>query len=150
MTGPNHSPTQLHGFLAYLLRCCVTHTPYTVYGYQGKQVRDNIHSDDLVRAFEAFFHAPRCGEVYNIGGGRESHCSMLEAIDICERVSGHLLQWTYREQNRVGDHMWWVSDLARFRGHYPDWQITRNVETIVREILAYNAHRWLKERLHAG
>ena len=119
LTGPNHSGTQLHGFLAYLVKCAATGLPYTVFGYQGKQVRDNIHSADLIDAFDQFFQAPRCGEVYNIGGSRMSNCSMLEAIDICQQVTGRPLDWTYSEQNRVGDHIWWVSNVGKFQAHYP-------------------------------
>jgi len=142
LTGPNHSGTQLHGFLAYLVKCATTGTPYTVFGYNGKQVRDNIHSADLISAFDNFFRAPRSGEVYNIGGGRFSNCSMLEAITICEEITGREMNWTYSEENRVGDHMWWVSDVAKFQNHYPDWQLTRNVAAICREIYDVNVERW--------
>src|SRR4029079_1292283 len=121
LAGPNHSGTELHGFLAYLMRCAVTGQPYVVYGYKGKQVRDNIHSADLIDAFREFFKAPRVGEVYNIGGGRFSNCSMLEAIALCEEITGVLLDWTYQEQNRVGDHVWWISDTNRFRRRYAAW-----------------------------
>ena len=141
LTGPNHSGTQLHGFLAYLMKCTVERTPYQVFGYKGKQVRDNIHSADLVAAFAAFFAAPRSGEVYNIGGGRASNCSMLEAIDVCQEIAGERLAWTYSESNRTGDHIWWVSDLARFAGHYPGWSIRYDVPAILREI-----HQSMDER----
>jgi CDP-paratose 2-epimerase len=143
LTGPNHSPTQLHGFLAYLVKCAATGTPYTVFGYQGKQVRDNIHSTDLIRAFDHFFQNPRCGEVYNIGGSRYSNCSMLEAIKICEEVTGQPLLWTYSDENRIGDHMWWISDVGKFQSHYPDWRLTYDVPGICREIYEMNAERWL-------
>jgi CDP-paratose 2-epimerase len=143
LTGPNHSGAMLHGFLAYLAKCAVTGREYTVFGYKAKQVRDNIHSADLLAAFDAFFTTPRSGEVYNIGGGRDSHCSMLEAIAICERITGRPVNWKYQEQNRVGDHIWYVSDLSRFRTHYPDWNITRNVDQILTEIIAENRRRWL-------
>lgn len=144
LTGPNHSGTQLHGFLAYLVRCTVTGTPYSVFGYGGKQVRDNIHSADLIAAFDAFFRAPRSGEVYNIGGSRFSNCSMLEAIAICEEISGRQLQWTYRDDNRVGDHIWWISDVSKFQSHYPDWQLTRDVRQICQEIYEASCERWLE------
>jgi len=110
LTGPNHAGAELHGFLSYLMKCTMTGAPYTVYGYKGKQVRDNLHSADLVRAFDEFFTAPRSGEVYNIGGGRQSNCSLLEAIEMCQEISGNPLMWTYTEKNRNGDHIWWISD----------------------------------------
>jgi CDP-paratose 2-epimerase len=144
LTGPNHSGTQLHGFLAYLMKCTATGAPYTVFGYKGKQVRDNIHSADLVRAFEHFFRAPRPREVYNMGGGRFSNCSMLEAIRICEECAGRPLSWTYSESNRTGDHVWWVSDVGKFAAHYPGWKLTRDVPAICREIHEANAERWRK------
>jgi CDP-paratose 2-epimerase len=142
LTGPNHSGTQLHGFLAYLMKCAVTGTPYTVFGYKGKQVRDNIHSADLIAAFYQFYKAPRSGEVYNMGGGRFSNCSMLEGIQICEEIAQRKLDWTYTEQNRVGDHMWWVSDLGKFCEHYPDYQLKYTVPRILQEIYDYNVERW--------
>jgi CDP-paratose 2-epimerase len=144
LTGPNHSGAMLHGFLAYLARCAVTGREYTVLGYKAKQVRDNIHSADLLAAFNAFFEAPRSGEVYNIGGGRASHCSMLEAISICERLTGKPMRWTYDEQNRIGDHIWYVSDLGRFQSHYPGWRITYDVDEILTEIVEENRERWLR------
>lgn len=146
LTGPNHSGTQLHGFLSYLVKCTLTGTPYNVFGYKGKQVRDNIHSADLVRAFHAFYAAPRSGEVYNIGGGRFSNCSMLEAITIAQEVTGRELSWSYREANRVGDHIWWISDLARFQGHYPDWAMQYDVRAIIGEIADMGRERWQAER----
>jgi CDP-paratose 2-epimerase len=142
LTGPNHAGTQLHGFLAYLMRCAATATPYTVFGYKGKQVRDNIHSSDLIAAFFEFFKAPRQGAVYNIGGGRHSNCSMLEAIELCERIAGRPMQWTYSDSNRTGDHMWWISDLARFRADYPGWKLRYDVPAILREIHEENRQRW--------
>lgn len=142
LTGPSHSGTQLHGFLAYLMKCCVTGTPYKVFGYKGKQVRDNIHSYDLVQAFDAFFAAPRCGEVYNIGGGRFSNCSMLEAIAMCENITSTQLNWEYAGENRMGDHMWWIGDLGKFKSHYPKWDLTYNVEGILRESYVLNVDRW--------
>lgn len=142
LTGPNHSGTQLHGFLAYLMKCIMTESPYTVFGYKGKQVRDNIHSADLIRAFDAFFQAPRSGEVYNIGGGRFSNCSMLEAIAIGEQIAGKPLELRYSETNRVGDHMWWISDNRKFMNHYPTWQLQYDVRGILEEMHAQNLERW--------
>lgn len=142
LTGPNHSGTQLHGFLAYLMKCTVTGTPYTVFGYNGKQVRDNIHSFDLIQAFDAFFESPRCGEVYNIGGSRFSHCSMREAISMCEAIAGRPLEHSYEEANRTGDHIWYVSDVSKFQSHYPDWKLTKNVHDILSEIYEANRERW--------
>jgi CDP-paratose 2-epimerase len=142
LTGPNHSGTKLHGFLAYLMKCTVTHTPYTVYGYGGKQVRDNIHSADLIAAFEAFCRAPRVGEVYNMGGGRFSNCSMLEAIKISEELTGEQLSWTYTDANRIGDHIWWISDTSRFANHYPGWKLRYDVPAILQDILDRNRERW--------
>jgi CDP-paratose 2-epimerase len=146
LTGPNHSGTQLHGFLAYLMKCAVTEAPYTIFGYRQKQVRDNIHSADLIRAFNEFFQQPRIGEVYNIGGGRQSNCSMLEAISLCEKITGKLFQWKYVEENRRGDHIWWISDLTHFQEHYPSWKLQYNVPQILREIYEMNVERWSEER----
>jgi len=142
LTGPNHSGTQLHGFLAYLVKCAVTGTKYTVFGYKAKQVRDNIHSHDLITAFHAFYKAPRVAEVYNIGGGRHSNCSMLEAIKLCERLTGKEMNWDYSDDNRIGDHMWYISNLDKFQTHYPDWQLTYNVSQIIDEIYATSVERW--------
>ncbi len=142
LTGPNHAGTALHGFLAYLMKCAVTGQPYTVHGYRGKQVRDNIHSADLIAAFDSFFSAPRSGEVYNVGGGRDSNCSMTEAIEQCERISGRQMAWTYSETNRIGDHIWWISSNERFKSHFPDWEIRRTVPTILSEIYEQNRERW--------
>jgi CDP-paratose 2-epimerase len=146
LTGPNHAGAQLHGFLSYLMRCTITGDPYTIFGYEGKQVRDNIHAADLVAAFDAFQRAPRPGSVYNIGGGRDSNCSMLEAIDLCEQIAGRELQWTLSEANRIGDHRWWISDLGPFRSDYPDWRITYDVEAILTEIHDQNAALWATPR----
>jgi len=142
LTGPTHSGTKLHGFLAYLMKCCVTQTPYEVFGYGGKQVRDNIHSYDLIQAFDAFFEAPRSGEIYNIGGGRFSNCSMVEAIEMCEQITDTTLNWSYQDCNRMGDHIWWISDLSKFRSHYPKWKQTYDVAAILRESYELNANRW--------
>ena len=134
LTGPGHSGAQLHGFLAYLVKCAITDTPYVVYGYAGKQVRDNIHSFDLVNAFWHFFEAPRSGEVYNIGGGRYCNCSMIEAIDKCQNLTGREMRWSYSDANRAGDHIWWVSDIRRFQAHYPGWSMRYDLDVILREI----------------
>ena len=124
------------------MKCTVAGEPYTVFGYSGKQVRDNIHSADLVDAFLAFHAAPRVSAVYNIGGGRESNCSMLEAITDCERIAGRELDWTLSDDNRIGDHMWWISDLQEFRNDYPDWKLEYDVEAILREIHDANVEQW--------
>jgi CDP-paratose 2-epimerase len=142
LTGPNHQGAQLHGFLSYLMRCTVTGEPYTVFGYGGKQVRDNIHSNDLVRAFEAFAGAPREAAVYNLGGGRGSNCSMLEAIALCQEISGRELRWELSDVARVGDHRWWISDLSAFRSDYPGWELRYSVVDILREIHDANVDRW--------
>jgi CDP-paratose 2-epimerase len=142
LTGPNHSGTQLHGFLAYLMKCAATETPYTIFGYKGKQVRDNIHSHDLIRAFDAFFAAPRSGEVYNMGGGRFSNCSMLEAIAMCEGITGKPMKFTLSDDARSGDHIWYISDLGRFQKHYPDWQLEYSVPAILKQIFEANDERW--------
>src|SRR6202046_416349 len=142
LTGPNHSGTQLHGFLAYLMKCAVMGTPYTIFGYKRKQVRDNIHSADLIRAFHQFFLNPRSGATYNIGGGRFSNCSMLEAVELCEAITGNELNYTYVDQNRRGDHIWWVSSLSRFKGDYPDWSLRFGVPEILQQIYELNVERW--------
>lgn len=134
LTGPGHSGTRLHGFLSYLMKCAVSGREYVIYGYKGKQVRDNIHSDDLVRAFEAFHGAPRPGEVYNIGGSRFSNCSMNEAIAMCEAITGRKMNVRYVEDNRIGDHIWWISSVEKFKSHYPVWRLTRDVPAILDEI----------------
>ncbi len=149
LTGPNHSGTQLHGFLAYLMKCTMTGRPYSVFGYKGKQVRDNIHSYDLIQAFDHFYRNPRSGEVYNIGGSRFSHCSMLEAIKMCEEISGRKLEYTYKDDNRMGDHIWYVSDVSKFQNHYPDWKLTKDVKTILTEIYEHNTSRWQEDEVKA-
>lgn len=135
LTGPAHSGVELHGFLAYLVKCIVTGKAYTVHGYKGKQVRDNIHSYDLVQAFWNFIQTPRSGEVYNMGGGRYSHCSMLEAIASAEKISGKRLDYRLSEENRVGDHIWWISDTRKFKQHYPGWQQKYGIEDIIGEMV---------------
>ena len=145
LTGPNHSGTMLHGFLSYLMKCTITGTPYTVFGYDGKQVRDNIHSADLIAAFDAFIQSPRQGEVYNMGGGRSANCSMLEAISICQEITGRKLNWTYSEQNRAGDHKWWISGTQRFEEHYPQWSIKYDISDILQEIYESRRECWSQE-----
>jgi len=134
LTGPAHAGTELHGFLSYLMICTVTGRPYRVFGYKGKQVRDNIHSFDLVEAFAEFIGAPRAGEVYNIGGSRYSNCSIVEAIEMCEEISGRNLTHTYEETNRIGDHIWWISDVRKFQSHYPNWKLRYGLREILEEI----------------
>jgi CDP-paratose 2-epimerase len=142
LTGPNHAGAELHGFLSYLMKCAMTGTPYTIYGYKGKQVRDNIHSADLIAAFGRFFAQPRSGEVYNIGGGRFSNCSVLEAIEICQQLSGRPVEWVYDDRNRAGDHIWWISDTSRFQRHYPGWTQQYDVRGILAEMRDANLERW--------
>ena len=134
LTGPGHSGTQLHGFLAYLMRCAVTSQPYTVFGYKGKQVRDNIHARDLVEAFWAFFRRPVSGEVFNIGGGRHSNCSILEAIAIAEDLTGQPMKTRYSDDNRAGDHIWWISDVSKFRALYPEWDYRYDIRSLMADI----------------
>jgi CDP-paratose 2-epimerase len=134
LTGPAHAGTELHGFLAYLMKCLVTGKPYRIFGYKGKQVRDNIHSHDLVEAFWHFFRAPRSAAVYNLGGSRHSNCSMLEAIALGEEITGKKLDYTYVEDNRIGDHIWWISDVRRFQRDYPEWKYRYNLRQILEEI----------------
>lgn len=134
LTGPAHAGAELHGFLAYLMKCIVEGRPYRIFGYKGKQVRDNIHAHDLVSAFIHFYENPRVGEVYNIGGSRHSNCSMLEAIRIGEELSGNKLDFTYLEDNRIGDHIWYVSDVRKFEDHYPGWSYKYSIEDILGEI----------------
>jgi CDP-paratose 2-epimerase len=146
LTGPQHAGAELHGFLAYLMRCTVTGDPYTVFGYDGKQVRDNIHSNDVVAAFEAFHRAPRVAAVYNLGGGRASNCSMREAIAACERIAGRELDWRLSPEARRGDHRWWISDLAEFERDFPDWRLRYDLETTLREIHDHNVELWSAAR----
>lgn len=134
LTGPSHSGAKLHGFLAYLMKCAIKKEPYTIFGYKGKQVRDNIHSYDMVNAFYSFYQNPRCGEVYNMGGSRHSNCSMLEAIALCEEITGNKLNYEYSENNRIGDHIWYISDVKKFQSHYPKWQYKYSLRNILEEI----------------
>jgi CDP-paratose 2-epimerase len=133
----------LHGFLAYLLKCVATGTDYTVFGYKGKQVRDNLHSEDLISAFDAFFRAPRIAAVYNMGGGRECNCSMLEAIAVGEQIAGRPLRWSYSERARVGDHIWYISNVGRFRRDYPSWQPQYDLRGLMEDIYERSAARWI-------
>ena len=141
LTGPSHSGVELHGFLSYLIKCNVEGREYRVFGYKGKQVRDNIHSLDVARFVHAFIDAPRTGEVYNLGGGKENSCSILEAFEMVEARSGRKQVHTYVEQARAGDHICYYSDLRKMKAHYPGWGITRSLEQTVEEILASWAHR---------
>ena len=143
LTGGGHSGTELHGFLAYLMKCTVTGRPYTVFGYKGKQVRDNIHAHDFVDAIWAFAQAPRPAGVYNIGGGRFANCSMLEAIELCQQLSGKKLNLTYSEQNRVGDHIWWISDISAFQRDYPTYQPKFDLQATLADIHDQGRTRWL-------
>ncbi len=142
LTGPSHSGTELHGFLSYLMKCTMIGKPYQIYGYKGKQVRDNIHSYDLVHAFYHFYKSPRVAEVYNMGGSRFSNCSMLEAIQHCEAITDKKLNWTYAESNRSGDHIWWISDIQKFKQHYPEWNLKYEIKDILKEIYSKNTSRW--------
>jgi CDP-paratose 2-epimerase len=136
LTGPAHSGVELHGFLSYLVHVAVTGKPYTIIGYKGKQVRDQIHSHDVIRAFEAFAQSPHPGEVYNLGGGRPNSASVLECIELIEEIGGHRVNWSYQESNRIGDHICYISDLRKLRQHYPQWSITRSLRDIITEMIA--------------
>ncbi len=147
LTGPQHSGAELHGFLAYLMKCVAIGRKYSVFGYKGKQVRDNIHSADVVRAFFEFWQAPRTGgQVYNLGGGLFSNCSMLEAIEKCETIAGTKLNWTYQPANRTGDHIWYVSDLRKFQKDYPGWTQQYDLDALLKDIYDHNVERWKRER----
>jgi CDP-paratose 2-epimerase len=138
LTGPNHAGAELHGFLSYLVKCIVHNKPYTIFGYKGKQVRDNIHSWDLVNMFWEFHQNPKQGEVYNAGGGRDNSTSILEAIDIINRIAGtNWSNYTQSEQNRIGDHIWYISDLTKFKTHYPNWNITIDLEETIRQMVKF-------------
>ena len=134
LTGGGHSGTELHGFLSYLMRCCLEGRPYTIFGYGGKQVRDNIHSFDLTEMFWHFHQAPRNGEVYNVGGARHSNCSLLEAVALCEELTGRTMNTAYDATNRVGDHVWYISDISKFRSHYPDWSFRYDLRGILESV----------------
>jgi CDP-paratose 2-epimerase len=134
LTGPNHSGVELHGFLSYLIKCCLEGREYRVYGYKGKQVRDNIHSEDVASLMYAFYQHPRVAEVYNLGGGKENACSILEAFAMAEQATGHKMKWQYVDENRIGDHICYYSDLRKIRAHYPSWSLTKPLVTIFEEI----------------
>src|SRR5439155_6259283 len=136
LTGPNHSGVELHGFLNYLFKVAKAGGAYTIFGYKGKQVRDNIHSFDVIAAFEAFYNNPRPGEVYNLGGCRQNSCSMIEALDAAQAMTGKKMQISYKDENRKGDHICYISDMGKFRAHYPSWSITKSLEQIYRELSA--------------
>jgi CDP-paratose 2-epimerase len=136
LTGPNHAGAELHGFLSYLMKCAITQKHYTIFGYKGKQVRDNIHSLDLIRMFDVFYQNPRMGEVYNAGGGRFSNCSMLEAIEWSEKITGNKFNFSYSENNRIGDHIWYISDTSKFKNHYPNWTQEFGIQEILEQIYA--------------
>jgi CDP-paratose 2-epimerase len=146
LTGPQHAGAQLHGFLAYLMKCTVTGASYTVFGYGGKQVRDNIHANDVVRAFHAFHRNPKAAAVYNLGGGRESNVSMIEAIELCQEIAGRELDHSYSPEARIGDHRWWISDLDAFKRDHPQWRLTTGIRAVLREIHDHNIERWAAER----
>lgn len=142
LTGPNHSGVELHGFLSYLVKCNLEEKEYTIFGYKGKQVRDNIHSYDVARFIEEFVNAPRIGEVYNIGGGKDNTCSILEAFDMISKISGIPMKWKYSETNRIGDHICYYSDLTKMKSHYPNWGITKTLQDTFSEI--YKA--WINKK----
>lgn len=144
LTGPAHAGAQLHGFLAYLMKCAATGQRYTVFGYDGKQVRDNLHATDVASAIAAFHDAPRSAKVYNLGGGRFSNCSIREAIDACERITGRKMDIAYSPNARIGDHRWWISDIAGFQSDYPDWSPQYGTERILEEILEENRENWTR------
>ncbi len=134
LTGPNHTGVELHGFLSYLIKCNLEGKAYTIFGYKGKQVRDNIHSFDVARFIEEFVKAPRVAEVYNLGGGKDNTCSILEAFDMISGISGKEMKYTYSETNRIGDHICYYSDLRKMQAHYPNWGITKSLQTVFEEI----------------
>ncbi len=142
LTGPSHSGAELHGFLAYLVKCVVTGRPYTIFGYKGKQVRDNIHSHDLVEAFWQFHQNPRAGVVYNMGGSRHSNCSMIEAIHIVQEMTGKELQYTLSDEARAGDHIWYVSDVRSFQRDYPSWSYQYDLKSILKEMVGAAQERY--------
>ena len=136
LTGPNHSGVELHGFLSYLIKCNLEGREYKVYGYKGKQVRDNIHSEDVAAFIHEFSKSPRCGEVYNLGGGKKNACSVLEAFEKAEALSGQKQKYVYVDENRIGDHICYYSDLSKMKRHYPNWDITKSLDDIFKEIVA--------------
>ncbi len=147
ISGPAHQGVSRHGFLSYMMRCAALGRPYNIYGYEGKQVRDNLHVMDLAEAFHCFHLSPRAGEVYNMGGGPESNCSLLEAVELCREISGNSLNLAYVDRPRKGDHIWWISCLDRFRGHYPQWSVRSGVKDILEDIYESDAARWTRAGL---
>jgi CDP-paratose 2-epimerase len=147
LTGPAHSGVELHGFLSYLVKVALAGETYTVFGYKGKQVRDNIHSYDVIQAFEAFRRNPRPGEMYNLGGGRDNSISILEAIARVEDISGQKVNWRYQDQNRMGDHICYITNLGKLQSHFPEWEITRSLDDILTEMIDAEMARQL-EREH--
>lgn len=142
LTGPNHAGSELHGFLSYLVKCIVNNKSYTIFGYKGKQVRDNIHSWDLVNMFWYFHQNPKQGEVYNAGGGRNNSISILEAIDIINKIAGtNWSNYTISEKNRIGDHIWYISDLSKFKSHYPDWNLTISLEETIKQMVEFEKNK---------
>jgi CDP-paratose 2-epimerase len=144
LTGPNHSGVELHGFLSYLIKCNLQGIEYKVYGYKGKQVRDNIHAHDVARFIHEFIKAPRMGEVYNIGGGKGNSCSILEAFTLIEELTGKPQKYTYIDDNRIGDHICYYSDLAKLKAHYPAWGITVDLRELFTQIMDGWRHRSVK------
>jgi CDP-paratose 2-epimerase len=145
LTGPSHSGVELHGFLSYLVKVAVYQKPYTIFGYNGKQVRDNIHSYDVIQAFEAFARNPRCGEVYNLGGGRDNSVSMLEAIDLVEQAGAPRVKYTYTDENRIGDHICYISNLTKLMDHFPEWKITISLPQMIEQMVRAELRRTAAE-----
>ena len=145
LTGSAHSGTELHGFLSYIMICAMQKKPYTIFGYKGKQVRDNIHSVDLVTALYHFYKNPGVSRIYNIGGGRHSNCSLLEVLGMCEEISGNKISCNYEDNHRIGDHIWWISDVSRFRADFPDWDFQYDIRRIIGEI-----YEGLRKRFATG
>ena len=144
LTGPKHQGTMLHGFLSYLMKCCISGEQYSVLGYKGKQVRDNLHSFDLVNAFYHFYQNPKAGEVYNIGGGRANSCSIKEAIDLCETLTGKKMNFLLHPQVRQGDHIWYITNFSKFKSHYPQWYIQYDLKETLQQIYKHNLSHWKK------
>jgi len=142
LTGPSQAGTRLHGFLAYLARCATIGREYVVYGYEGKQVRDNLHSSDLIKAFHEFYRRPQSAAVYNLGGGRSSNCSIREALQLCQEITGREAVWRYTAQHRKGDHRWWITNNAQFMADYPDWRVTLGIREIMESIFDGNREHW--------
>ena len=150
ITGEHHAGAEQHGFLAYLMKCAATGRPYTIHGYGGKQVRDNIHGGDLVAMFDAFIEAPRSGEVYNAGGARANSCSLVEAIELCQQIVGTTMRVERSDRARAGDHKWWISDVGRFQSHYPTWSPRWTLTDVLRAMFSENHARWQRETVDSG